>query len=145
MNRENIIKVRDVIAATPPERLDMTTYFCRVIDASTIVPGSAEAVQESMTACGTAACIAGWAIHTFKASPLVDGEYCPEVVAAEILGLTTDDADSLFCMRNTDRGLWEAGHAHAVAVLDHLIDDNEVDWDAAFAKVEAAKATGGGE
>lgn len=121
MNRENIQKVRDVIAGLPPERFDMSAY-CRG-------PGLARAtIGGAVHVCGTAACIAGWTAAIFKPrTRLVDdpnGDDRLFFTAASLLGLDEADAHRLFipcdlCGRTT---------TEAVRVLDHLLETGEVDW-----------------
>lgn len=119
MNRENIKKVRDVIAKLPGKRFSMKTYIS--IDGND-APG--ETPGAAIAECGTAACIAGWAVVLLAPD-------CPRIdiddVAAGVLGLSHSDANELF----TPRGYSAPGlytRPHAVRVLDHLLATGEVDW-----------------
>lgn len=64
-------------------------------------------------------CIAGYAISLWAPTELT----CPLADAQEILGLTDEQADQLFCPAFPFHTL-EA----AIATLDHLIETDEVVW-----------------
>lgn len=120
MNRENITKVRDVIAGLPPERFAMRTYIgVDGLDSSRVTP--AAGIKE----CNSAACAAGWTMVTLKPrSRASHHDY--DAIAGGLLGIDEDGADELFRPEG-----WlhdEFTPAHAVRVLDHLLATGEVDW-----------------
>lgn len=106
MNRENIQKVRDVIAALPPELFNMK-YFGK------------------QSECGTVACIAGWTVDV-----LGRGIGWMPTIAQRHFGISNDQATELFWVGHRDAGhpYWKATNAQAVRVLDHLLETGEVDW-----------------
>jgi len=110
MNRENIQKVRDVIAALPPAQFDMRELGTK-------------------NECGTVACIAGWACEVLGTGN--DRDYGTTSVATEMFGITQGQAHELFWLGSAEPGskLWLAGPDHAVRVLDHLLATGEVDWE----------------
>lgn len=121
MNRENIKKVRDVIAALPPERFDMGDVAYH--------RGRGEVLPQNRTVlhnCNTAACIAGWTNALFgQPRSYRDGLND----AAQHLGLDPDEQRHLFCPVRYANGRTTA--AQAVRVLDHLLETGEVDWSVA--------------
>ena len=120
MKTERILEIADLIEAGRDDMtFDMTTF------------GTAD------TECGTAACIAGWAVARYGACgqqhdfdherPLRAGvdEY-----ARRGLCLTEEEARSLFLPnpRRDGLGLAEVTADHAVRTLRHLAATGEVDW-----------------
>jgi len=123
MNRENIKKVRDVIAALPAARFAMDEWSWNQV---TFRRATA---REMLHGCGTVGCIAGWA--TALADPSgewrIDGDAA--AVAEEWLELDSENADALFTPRTIRADDWtNITRAHAVRVLDHLLETGEVDW-----------------
>jgi hypothetical protein len=111
MNRENIKKVRDVIAGLRPQRFDMCQW------------ATADDAVHLHRDCGTAACIGGWT-NALLSSP---AEFMDFDLAGKRLGITLGQTYKLFMPEDYD----VPGHytrAHAVRVLDHLLETGEVDW-----------------
>jgi len=109
-----------LIEKTPDRYFDISNwmldeYWCAI----SYVPAAKEG-------CGTVACIAGW---TVTANYDQDRSGQPVCVAAEdILGLSDIAADNLFMpadMAEPD----SVTRARALAVLRHLRQTNEVEWD----------------
>lgn len=123
LNVENIKKVRDVIAALPRARFDMSRWAWRT-DGTSVTTGDAVEVLEHD--CGTAGCIGGWTEAIFG-SPGVRG-WCDEEVAA-LLGLGGAEGDRLFYPHDVS----DRTQTEAVAVLDRLIETGEVNWEWAIA------------
>lgn len=118
MNRENIKLVRDHIAGLKPERFDMSIYVgARGGDA----PDATE-VGPYMKDCGTAACIAGWAVALL--APDSEAGAVQET-AARLFGLNDQDGDELFVPFRDRRRITTS---QAVLTLDHLLNTGEVDW-----------------
>ena len=114
MNREAIQQVIDLIRNSPPGiNFDMS-HFAGLHD------------------CGTAACIAGYAIAMKVKSYSSDDIYAvigADFIqpAAEILGLTYEQGDALFLPGCFD-GWEKITPAHAIAVLNDLLATGEVNW-----------------
>lgn len=111
ITKTNLRKVRDFIAALPPEKFDMGSPY----------PEASE--------CGTAACIGGWGrlvLGDLPVTLLTFGE--------EAFGLTAHQAGALFYPNYVGdfSPMLEATPSHAVRVLDHLIETGEVDWSKAL-------------
>lgn len=121
MNRENIQKVRDVIAALPRKRFNMTgwahggnRYY------SEISP------SEITHDCDTAACIGGWAVALSAPDETTPFSTDVRERASAFLGIDGSMSMDLF-MPNIEN--WSRiTNAHAVRVLDHLLATGEVDW-----------------
>jgi hypothetical protein len=112
MNIERLTQLRDVLAALPDERFDMSTFG----------PESSQLLHN----CGTVACIAGWAAAIFAEPGITDG------AAARTLNLDPDLAHDLFFaddhpLKETD-GLEAITRSDAVKTLTHLIETGEVKW-----------------
>lgn len=124
LNRENVKRVRDFLAELPPERFDMRALISRG-DHDLWLKG--DAAFSVLNECGTAACIAGWAIYILIPGATSD-------LGAEglygLLGITPEQGVDLF----EPDGFMEPGRytiAQAVAVLDHLLATGKVDWSVA--------------
>lgn len=112
MNRKNIQKVRDVIAGLPAKRFAMEKW-------SGLIDGYGFDVEPErlLHDCKTCGCIGGWTEAVF---PKFKGR------AIVALGLDRSRSDALFLPCGID---WEGvTRAHAVRVLDHLLETGEVDW-----------------
>jgi hypothetical protein len=120
VNRENIKKVRDHIAAVEADRFNMT-WWSAIADARDFDHVDPTTLLHD---CGTAGCIGGWTNALFGG----DGA----VAAGETLGITKEQRSQLFFAYGTERQLDEITQWHAVAALDHLMETGEVDWDAVF-------------
>ena len=125
MNRENIKRVRDHIAGLPPERLWME----RFLSAGHSVADVNWTAGRLLKDCGTCGCIAGWTAAIFAPRVKCGGV---EARAAESLGIPEEDASALFYPELSNHMLWgDIGPAHAVRVLDHLLETGKVDWSVA--------------
>lgn len=109
LNVENIKKVRDHLAALPPEQFDMSWWH----------------TEQS---CGTVCCIGGW-----TGAILAQNADLPDNHTAALLGIDSIQADDLFFMINANVNMRDRTIPEAVAVLDRLIETGEVDWDWAIA------------
>lgn len=135
LNLANIKRVRDVIAALPPEKFDMSSVYLK--GGQSTWPGDAylkspKTVGRLLEGCGTAACIAGWTIAAHH--PGARTRWGTDI-AAGLLGLDAVAAGQLFMPPNfqdSDRYTIPM----AVRVLDHLMATGEVDW---FVAGEAAQ------
>ncbi len=141
LNIANIQKVRDHIAALPPERFDLSHWF---FDPSASSFGwnhadwlgvtNAQALHGS---CGTCGCIAGHALAALAPDDAVPAS--PGFAAAQLLQLSTEQRYDLF---EPDPGTGlsiarsDVSRDQAVAVLDHLIATGEVDWSIIDTKAE---------
>ncbi len=138
MNVENIKRVRDHIAALPPERFDMSRFAST---SATRGRGALERPyvnrQRLLNSCGTCACVAGWSIALLgpPRSKLDD-----DGLAAELLGLDMDQAVHLFFGWAPGNPAIETTPEQAVRVLDHLLATGEVDWSVADAAAEPRTA-----
>lgn len=142
MNRENIQKVRDHIAALPKKRFSMAAYFGDVLvddDDGAKWVGTANWDRRKTNremaegGCNTCACIAGHTLVALRPNDLLAERIAGP--AQRLLWLTTDQADKLFEPNNHDSAFRDAGLtlervtlSHAVRVLDHLLETGEVDW-----------------
>lgn len=122
MNRKNIKKVRDVIAALPRKRFNME-YYAAIHDTADECGDDIPAVQLTHT-CNTAGCIAGWTVATFatRNSSRHTGQR-----AKNLLGITEAQSHNLFAPPGYDEP-GRFSQAHAVRVLDHLLETGKVDW-----------------
>jgi hypothetical protein len=108
MNVERLLKLADHIEALPPEKFEMGDYFCRLVfdvDDPSKVVGRAD--EEQVTReflneeCGTAACIAGHAVHLFGGDEdwecvTANSGWATHDVASGLLGLSHTQASYLF-------------------------------------------------
>lgn len=123
MNIEKLQTVRDAIANNP-KHFDMLDFFgveCGFHDA---IPETAE---EYLTTCGTAACIAGYAIAIFKPKAQIDYTY-PSAEAARILQLPGEDATYIFTGAWSFNGLSDISPEEALWYLDGVIRTKDVYW-----------------
>lgn len=107
MNTERILHIADLIEKLEPQQFDM---------------------NEWANSCGTVACIAGWTYLTY-ADEVIPGS--AGTVAAEILGLDEEVANSLFVPTDEDGldAMYEdITPAHAAQTLRKLAETGEVDW-----------------
>lgn len=147
MNLENIRKVRDAIAKLEkePERFNMASWVGYVdyhlfLESSSEFDSIEEEYQCTLNSikegdCNTCACIGGWAVA------ILSKEYNPQSTfmeeGAELLGLTEEEAHKLFTPWDMyDTPLLgdpvKAGPKEAVKVLTHILENNEIDWNAAW-------------
>lgn len=105
MNRKNILRVRDAIAAAPSEMVDMTDY------------GSPD--------CGTAGCIIGWTRAVFAPGSNFgdDGEY----LAKAKLELFSEDFEAL-CYPPLFSRSGSYTQSDVVETLTRLAETGEVRW-----------------
>lgn len=102
---DRILAVAAAIEAAPDGKFNMASWM-KDRDHRSVDSMRAEAEMPKPTECGTAACIAGWAVWTFpeEAEAIRERANFPpdiEDVAQEILGLGFDESYRLF------RGRWE--------------------------------------
>ena len=118
MNKERILEIADLIEAGHEGMVfDMTTFG-------------------DEHPCGTAACIAGWAVVRFGengGAPNVAWQIeGPDVFsgALSVLGLSFPEAQRLFTPNERRDGvdMWEVTASHAVRTLRHLAKTGKVDW-----------------
>lgn len=117
--RDRVIQLRDFLETLPPEKFTMRRYFTG--------PGGVTIVPSSFNECGTAACIAGWAILQFGD----DDRKSHRSVAGGLLGLSDEQAIALFDPEGNDGTEAALNHftrARAVAVLDHYLETGKIDW-----------------
>lgn len=104
--RERLEYLRDFLRALPAERFSMRDWHC-----------------------GTAACIGGWAEQIFF------GQFAADDKLNRHLGLSEAQHDLLFYPHGAflpdGRMAFDASHAQAADVLDHLLKTGEVDWSVA--------------
>lgn len=98
--------------------------------------------------CGTVGCVAGWVTilegmsrsQANQIKRVAGNDYNSNAfyIGKEKLDLDAGDAVKLFSGHN-NRGVFlsDLTHAHGLAVLKHLIETGEVDWDAAIDNVKA--------
>jgi hypothetical protein len=108
MNVERLLKLADHIEALPPEKFEMGDYFCRLVfdvDDPSKVVGHAHEKHPTRSfldeGCGTAACIAGHAVHLFADDEdwervVVSSSLKAHDVASGLLGLSHTQASYLF-------------------------------------------------
>jgi hypothetical protein len=107
VTRDRVMRLRDHIAALPPEHFNMHHWHC-----------------------GTVACIGGWAATLF----LPQSERYRDCRAAEALGLTPDQGEALFFptgKMGSGLSSYGATNAQAVAVLTNYLATGEIDWSVA--------------
>lgn len=137
LNVERIRQLTDHIEKLNEERFDMTNYLVPVEDR-----GEAQCLTDVRLKlkprikegfCGTAGCIAGHAIMLFcdkeevnnvLDQPLV---YDPTQIAGDLLGLSPDDAWSLFMADGMD--LERITRSEAVKVLKTLAQTGKIEWE----------------
>lgn len=100
MFAERLCVLADTIERLPAERFDMTT-FIRHRDHEDFL-----LAIELETDCGTAGCIAGWACAVYSPDRAVNPHR-----AAEVLGLSRDQANALFFPSPLQRTPYEAAAA----------------------------------
>lgn len=116
--RERVAYLRDFLRELPPEKFAMQTY------AQNAAGDEIETAQE-FHACGTAACICGWAMVNFTDhDDLGDHE-----IASATLGIHRDDAFGLFVPDHKDRSL--ITNLEAANVLHHYLATGKIDWSVA--------------
>lgn len=97
MNKDRLMKVREVVAVSPTFQMDRYAHDC-----------------------GTPACVAGHAIVMFH-----EGELLPvshyKGTAQELLGLSSDEADWLFLGMFSQKPLGEVTREAVIAAIDHLL------------------------
>lgn len=123
MIRENITKVRDVIASLDPKRFEMDRWISKVRSRARTIGGR-------LNHCGTSACIAGWTLAVLSPNSRADGWDIP-AEASHLLGLS--NWRGLFIPDNLNYRT----QAQAVRVLDILLETGEVDWERAIREVPA--------
>lgn len=121
LNRENVQKVRDFIAALDPKHFNMRYWTTRLEGGAPHYVSHSDLIAHR---CGSCACIGGWT------EALLSESEDEERDAGDLLGLGEVDRDALFYPDNV--GPYEdITIPQAVAVLDHLLETGEVDWSVA--------------
>lgn len=120
MRADRLQQLRDHLDQLPDERFDMRFYSAEKGHPRIGRPSFGPVLHN----CGTAACVAGWAMALFapRARPARVWNK-----AAELLGLDPGQAHELF----EPDGYWipdAYSRIQAVATLDHLIKTGEVQW-----------------
>ena len=132
MNRENVVKVRDVIAGLPPERFNMDYWSFQF---NPDQDGGGDEIKPAALitdSCGTCGCIGGWTEAIFKDEIEVARNIPPELPfdrvgrAAYVLGLDRDTAHDLFFPGELDYAL--ITQQQALVVIHHLLNTGDVDW-----------------
>lgn len=118
MNRERLTILRDHLASLPDERVRMDAYARNADGAPTADPDKA---RDFLKECGTAACVAGWAITLF---PGVTGGWVDEV-AADALDLGEKQAEALFFPQGYHNGL--LSRSDAIAAIQSMLDSPDDD------------------
>ena len=127
MNRERLTILRDHLASLSDERLNMVDFFVdsdgEDLDWDTI----AEAKSKLQADCGTAACIAGWALTLFAET---QGGWGVETAAMEALGLEYDQGRALFLPHGFEVGHYSRSDAISAiqSMLDNPADDALPIW-----------------
>jgi hypothetical protein len=98
VNIDRINKVADMTQQNP-EHFNMNYWMESVGPSSWATSFPEEIAQADLFACGTTACIAGWACHLWGAE--ATGSHA-ESAAAQILGLDLATAKELFKSNNPD-------------------------------------------
>jgi hypothetical protein len=110
MHTDRVLEVAAAIRKAPPEAFDMRFYYDyagRWTEDGTPVEGfeadaNKDIVKGGLGSCGTAGCIAGWAVSIFheEAHEILDADVTIgddwEYLGMEILGLTVSQAHDLF-------------------------------------------------
>lgn len=125
MNVERITQLRDFLQALPDEKFNMSSLF-KPADVETYRELAPTTATEFVHQCGTAACIAGWAITLFD--PFAQLPAANSGLAEELLDLTSDEGFELFVpegYHNADR----FSRTAAIATLTNLLATGEVNWD----------------
>lgn len=118
INRENMQKVRDLIAALPRRKFCMSHWAASKQPHGVFAP--VEFTKSGSPKCNTVACIGGWT------QLAIDGSgQCPdERVAAQLLGLSYEQAQKLF-YTPYGLGMSSVTNAEAVMVLDDMLARNQ--------------------
>lgn len=120
--KQNLRALRDLIAKLPAKRFDMSEI---VRNAHGEELNDARVLNHT---CGTAGCIAGWAVAHRRALGHRKPYNLPNwFEAKDWLSLSDEQASELF----QPEGYWVFGEytqTAAVATLDHLIETGEVRW-----------------
>ncbi|RWF44259.1 MAG: hypothetical protein EOS65_02465 [Mesorhizobium sp.] len=119
MNIERILQLADVIEKTPHKPI----YY------HGNSPAPLTEFNMERWHCGTIGCIAGWTVHLFG-NKGASAEDDAGMKAGELLGLSLNDADNLFCPGSGREGprLSEIKPAKAALILRHLAATGEVNW-----------------
>lgn len=119
MNKAAILKVADAIEQQELKDVgfNMCDYYSKHYHE-----------DRSERHCQSTACIAGWTMLVMNPDIKWDG-FSIHSVAQDILGLNGDEANLLFCMRGSQYAMDDINPETAVAVLRHLAENGEVQWD----------------
>lgn len=167
MNKKAVLNLAELLENLPPERdagFNMSWYVWNEKDVQSPVYSIGPPPTNVSHSCGTVACIAGWtclaltyggeilpqnrsseAVARFTRD--VSGTGSEHYTAAEVLGLSREQADELFTPMDTENlrmrnRKWDrVKPRHAATVLRHLAETGEVDWSVAFRRPKRAEAT----
>jgi len=109
--RDRVIQLRNFIADLPDEKFNIA----RVFSAESFISH-----LEDFKACGTAACILGWAEVLF--------DIPDEFLIHNLLGLSPWEARILFMPVGYSENPEQFPRSRAVRTLDHFISTGEIDW-----------------
>lgn len=148
MNLENIRKVRDAIAKLEkePKRFNMSCWVDFINDRTTGIYLDSGDIEEEYNYilnnikegdCNTCACIGGWAVAVLGDNS-INMQHGFMEYGAQLLGLTDMEAAKLFTPWDVENNPplagepFKAGPKEAVKVLTHMLETNEIDWNAAW-------------
>ncbi len=116
MNRENVLKLIDLLSSIPDERFDIGHLW----------NGSnySEDYITLQSGCGTAACVAGWAIF-LRGKPEAGRKYYG---AQAFLGLTNIQAQALFTPPGHISTPEQFTRSGAIKTLQRSVSTGKVDW-----------------
>lgn len=112
MNKEKVLELADIIEqGHEGMRFDMEHFW-------------------DYDGCGTAACIAGWAVFAFhdRQAGEIDPVDIP-YIASEVLELNNQERDLLFCGGTGAYPLDTIKKEHAVEVLRRFAETGEIAWE----------------
>lgn len=125
MNRENIQKVRDVIAAADAASFSMAYIYDGEPEG---FDPSRDPFGELLNVCGTTACIAGWTLAVCTPTEPPWRDEMPVTRAASLLGLRPEFEGRWLFAPDGYEDPRRYSRAHAIRVLDHLLATGVVDW-----------------
>ena len=135
MNTERILKLRDFIAALPPERFNINSWAdLTTSGASGDVTVTVERLKHD---CGTCACIGGWSQVLFNPNPKFDVDMTSSDDIAAQLGI---DYNNAFYLTNPSVNWGDVTQDVAVEVLTLLAETGEVRYKEAIANVQDRQA-----
>lgn len=122
MNKKRLLAVAEAITQAHVLQGDARGMGFNMNHFCTAYPGMDFNSQE----CGSVGCIAGWALSMFTQKQ--PSQFTFDEAGRE-LGLNSVTADMLFFGRGCELELFEIHPYHAAAVIRHLVETGEVEWD----------------